>query len=76
MRLSTANIQSLKVILREDFGLVFDDEEAQKAGLEIMRFIVAKQSRLIERKANKVTRNRQKAPNFSEKLTDVNYVNR
>jgi hypothetical protein len=76
MRLSPANIQSLKVILKKDFGLVFDDEEAQKAGLEIMRFIVAKQSRHIERKAKKVARNRLKVPNFSEKLTDVNYVNR
>ena len=50
MRLSTERIKALQDLLKEQFGLVYTDEEAQQAGLAIMRFVVAKQQR-----ANKLT---------------------
>ena len=46
MRLSKERIKELKVILREHSGLEYSDEEAQQAGLAILRFVVAKQLRV------------------------------
>lgn len=45
MRLSEERVKSLKDLLREHHGLELTDEQAQEAGLRIMRFLVAKAHR-------------------------------
>lgn len=45
MRLSTERIQSLQRLLKEEFDLDYDHEQAQQAGLAIMRFVVSKHRR-------------------------------
>lgn len=45
MRLSKQQIKSLQILLQEQFGLTYADEEAQVAGLAIMRFVLAKERR-------------------------------
>lgn len=53
MRLSTKSINDLQALLKELFGLELSDEQAQEAGLAIMRFVAAKAQReqqLIKRK--------------------------
>ena len=47
MRLSNEQIKALQTLLKEQLSLVYTDEEAQKAGLAIMRFVLAKKSREI-----------------------------
>jgi hypothetical protein len=42
MRLNTERIQALQRLLKNELGLDYSDEEAQQAGLAIMRFVVAK----------------------------------
>ncbi len=48
MRLSQERIKALQKLLKEHFGLDYTDEEAQQAGLAIMRFVVAKEMRSQE----------------------------
>lgn len=45
MRLSQARIKELQGLLKQLFGLNLTDEQAQQAGLAIMRFSIAKQLR-------------------------------
>jgi hypothetical protein len=45
MRISTEQIKKLQDLLSEQFDLVYTDEEAQRAGLAIMRFVLAKEFR-------------------------------
>lgn len=45
MRLSPARIKDLQSLLKEHYGLDYSDEEAQEAGLAIMRFVLAKELR-------------------------------
>lgn len=45
MRLSKQRIQELKKLLKEQTGKDYSDEEAQQAGLAIIRFSMAKESR-------------------------------
>lgn len=45
MRLGTARIKALRDLLKKEFDLDYDDEEAQQAGLAIMRFTLAKLKR-------------------------------
>ncbi|USN96914.1 MAG: hypothetical protein H6797_01830 [Candidatus Nomurabacteria bacterium] len=42
MRLSNERIQELRALLLELHGLDVTDEQAQEAGLSIMRFVLAK----------------------------------
>lgn len=42
MRLSDKRVKGLQALLKSEFGLDYSAEEAQKAGLAIMRFIVSK----------------------------------
>lgn len=48
MRLSSERIKRLQELLREQHGLGLTDEQAQEAGLAIMRFVVAKAQRKQE----------------------------
>lgn len=48
MRLSGIQIANLKVLLKELHGLEYSDEEAQQAGMAIMRFVIAKSQRTDE----------------------------
>jgi hypothetical protein len=48
MRLSELQIASLKELLKELHGLDYTDEQAQEAGMAIMRFVVAKSQRTHE----------------------------
>jgi hypothetical protein len=48
-RLSTTHIKALQRLLKERFGLDYTDEQAQQAGLAIMRFAIAKELRSIAR---------------------------
>lgn len=48
MRLSDERIKELQVLLKELYGLDYTDEQAQEAGLAIMRFIIAKAQRQRE----------------------------
>jgi len=45
MRLSKKQLTSLKVILRELYGLELADEQVQEAGMAIIRFVIAKARR-------------------------------
>lgn len=42
MRLSSERIKALQALSRELHGLELTDEQAQEAGLAIMRFVLAK----------------------------------
>ncbi len=56
MRLSNERIKVLQALLKELHGLDYSDEQAQSAGMSIMRFVVAKAQReqeLIKSKENK-----------------------
>lgn len=48
MRLSSERIKTLQALLKEEFGLDYSDEQAQEAGLAIMRFVIAKTQRETE----------------------------
>jgi hypothetical protein len=48
MRLSDERIKSLQALLREKHGLELTDEQAQEAGMAIMRFVLAKAQRKQE----------------------------
>ncbi len=52
MRLSGERIKALQVLLKELNGLDFTDDQAQEAGLAIMRFMVAKTQRQKELSMN------------------------
>lgn len=54
MRLSHKQIKELQALLNEQFGLMYTDEQAQQAGLAIMRFVIAKERRISNKsKENK-----------------------
>lgn len=48
MRLSDERIKELQVLLKELYGLDYTAEQAQEAGLAIMRFVIAKAQRQRE----------------------------
>ena len=48
MRLSPVRIVSLQKILKDQYGLEVSDEQAQEAGMSIMRFVKAKYLRRQE----------------------------
>jgi hypothetical protein len=48
MRLSNERIKELQKILKDECGLELSDEEAQQAGLAIMRFVLVKETRKRE----------------------------
>jgi hypothetical protein len=48
MRLSDERIKELKRLIKQEFGLDYTDEQAQEAGLAIMRFVLAKEQRKKE----------------------------
>jgi len=50
VRISDKQIKELQKILKEDYGLDYSNEEAQTAGLAIMRFTLAKKRRELELK--------------------------
>jgi hypothetical protein len=45
MRLSSDHIKKLQVLLKELHGLDYTDEQAQEAGMAIMRFVQVKAQR-------------------------------
>jgi hypothetical protein len=45
MRLSTDRIKSLQALLKEQCGLEYTEEQAQAAGMAIIRFVMAKAQR-------------------------------
>lgn len=53
MRLSSESIKSLQVLLRELHGLDYTDEQAQEAGMAIMRFVAVKAQRERDLTKNK-----------------------
>ena len=53
MRLSNERIKALQALLKELHGLELTDEQAQQAGLQIMRFVIAKAQRQQELTKNK-----------------------
>lgn len=56
MRLSSERIKALQALLRELHGLELSDEQAQEAGLAIMRFVLAK-AQIQQELANKMEGN-------------------
>lgn len=52
MRLSTERIQELQHLLKTEFDLEYDHEQAQQAGLAIMRFVISKYRRNAVQKEN------------------------
>jgi hypothetical protein len=48
MRLNQKQIKKLQKLLKEQTGKDYTDEEAQQAGLAIMRFVLAKEKRSQE----------------------------
>lgn len=47
-RISKEHIKKLQKLLKEQTGRDYTDEEAQEAGLAIMRFVIAKRNRQQE----------------------------
>lgn len=45
MRLSNERVKSLQALLKELHGLDYTDEQAQGAGMDILRFMIAKAQR-------------------------------
>lgn len=45
MRLSNEQVKRLQLLLKEHCGLDYTDEQAQEAGAQIVRFVVAKARR-------------------------------
>lgn len=45
VRISPEHIKKLQKLLKEQTGKDYSDEEAQEAGLAIMRFVLAKEQR-------------------------------
>jgi hypothetical protein len=45
MRISPERLQTLKALLKEQCGLEYTDEQAQEAGMAILRFVAAKRQR-------------------------------
>ena len=50
MRLSDERIKELQKLLKDELGLEYTEEQAQQAGLAIMRFVLAKELRNKELK--------------------------
>jgi hypothetical protein len=48
MRLSNERIKQLQTLMREQHGLKLTDEQAQEAGMAIMRFVLTKAQRQQE----------------------------
>ena len=48
MRFSPARIKGLQRLLKEHYGVDYSEEEAQRAGIAIVRFIIAKKHRKQE----------------------------
>jgi hypothetical protein len=48
MRLSNERIKALQALLKELHGIELTDEQAQRAGMYIMRFVIAKAQRKQE----------------------------
>jgi hypothetical protein len=48
VRISPERIKELQALLKEQTGRNYSDEEAQEAGLAIIRFVVAKEQRRQE----------------------------
>jgi hypothetical protein len=48
MRLSDERIKELKILLKELYGLDYASEQAQEAGLAIIRFVIVKTQRRRE----------------------------
>lgn len=48
-RISKQQIQKLQKLLKEQTGKDYTDEEAQQAGMAIMRFVAVKEIRKAER---------------------------
>ena len=55
MRLNDERIKELKQLLEAEYGLILSDQQAQQAGVAIMRFIVSQYRRqqvLINKELN------------------------
>jgi len=52
MKLSEKHIKSLQPLLKDLCGLEFTDEQAQEAGMAIMRFVIVKAQRRRELSKN------------------------
>ncbi len=48
VRISPERIKELQKLLKKQTGMEYSDEEAQEAGLNIMRFVIAKEQRRQE----------------------------
>lgn len=48
MRISPERIKELQRLLKQHHGVEYSDEEAQQAGIAIIRFAVAKKQRELE----------------------------
>ena|GEM_PF-821585 len=48
VRISSERVKELQKLLKEQTGKDYTDEEAQEAGLAIMRFVVSKEQRRQE----------------------------
>lgn len=48
MRVSSTDLEKLRELLKAEYALDYSPEQAQEAGLAILRFVVAKESRRRE----------------------------
>lgn len=60
MRLRSERIKSLQTLLKELTGRDYTDEQAQEAGMAIMRFVIAKAQR--QREQTKLRKNEYEQP--------------
>jgi hypothetical protein len=60
-RISPERIKELQKLLKEQTGKDYSDEEAQEAGLAIIRFVMAKEARKVTTKQKHEGRDIEKA---------------
>jgi len=53
MRFSPELVRELQILLKEHYGVEYDAEQAQTAGIAIVRFVVAKRRRAGEQQVSK-----------------------
>ena len=52
MRIKPERLQALKTLLKEQCGLDYTDEQAQEAGMAIIRFVLVKERRAEQLRSN------------------------
>jgi len=64
VRLSEERIKELQTLLKEEFNLDYTDEQAQEAGMAMIRFLIAKAQRRQELASSQENEDGRRMGNF------------